>query len=146
MGKTPSRPSLPAQQTDDRRAIYEQDMETIRYRHAAKWSRFKTVSAIEGAALYVSFRGGLTVTESVLVMVLATLLLTVVFLLVNVDDRMMGAYGARVQEFEAAADAPFSVPSLGLVGWINPTVALTLGILAFNVAVIVRLVFWPLGL
>jgi hypothetical protein len=133
-------------QDDNRRAIYEQDMESIRYRHAAKWSRFQTVSAIEGAALYASFRGGLTTTESVLVMALATLLLTVVFLFVSMDDRMMLAYHERVHEFELSANKPLSGPSFGLFYRINPTRILTLGILAFNAAAIVRLVYWPVGL
>lgn len=136
----------PVSQGDDRRAIYEQDMESVRYRHAAKWSRFQTVSAIDGAALYVSFKGGLTGAESVLTMVLATLLLGLIFVLVNVDERTISAYGKRVREFETAANAPAVSVVFRPVSRFKPSYLLIYGILAFNVAVIARLAFWPAGL
>jgi hypothetical protein len=138
--------SSEASRAEDRRAIYQQDMESVRYRHGAKWSRFQTVSALEGAALYVSFRGGMSRTESVLLMVLVTLLLAVVVALVVTDERSMSAYCKRVREFE---DATGASPLNGIyypVVWFNPTYTLIAAVLVFNAAVIVRLAFWPSGL
>jgi len=132
--------------SEDRRTIYEQDMESVRYRHAAKWSRFQTVSAIEGAALYVSFRGGLSGTESVLIMVLGTLLLALIAALIITDDRCMAAYCDRVREFETLAGVSSLSGVYHPVSWINPTHTLIAGTLVFNAAVTVRLAFWPVGL
>jgi hypothetical protein len=136
----------PTSQGDDRRAIYEQDMESVRYRHGAKWGRFQTASAIEGAALYVSFKGGLTRTESVLTMVLATLLLAIIFGLVISDERTISAYGKRVREFENSASAAHVSGTFRPLSRFKASYLLIYGILAFNVAVIARLAFWPTGL
>lgn len=95
------------QQDDDRRVIYEQDMQSVRHHDSAKWSRFQTVSVIEGGALYAAFGEGLTPDGRILLFFAATMLIALVFVLAVIDDRITASYLARVREFEQAAGAPY---------------------------------------
>ncbi|MEA3011888.1 MAG: hypothetical protein QOD42_433 [Sphingomonadales bacterium] len=131
---------------DDRRAIYEQDTASVRYRDGQKWSRFQTASVIEGAALYVSFGAGLSRIEGVLIMLLGSALLALVFTLVAMDDRVMAPYLARIREFETAAGVPYQRGNFRPLFGVR-TSRLAMGaILIFNAAVVARLVLWPAGL
>lgn len=94
----------------------------------------------------MSFKAGLSRTESVLTIVLATLLLAVIFGLVVSDDRAMSAYGKRIAAFENSTGAPPPTGAWRRVSPVKPTHLLIFGVLAFNIAVIARLAFWPAGL
>ncbi|MFL6846662.1 MAG: hypothetical protein ACJ8ER_17485 [Allosphingosinicella sp.] len=135
----------PVSQGDDRRAIYEQDMESVRHREAAKWSKFQTVSAIEGAALYVCFEGGLNATESILLMVAASLLIVLAFWLVLIDEKVRMASLKRAVDFEKSAGTPYPEKAFYVLP-VQPSHLVMPGVLAFNVAIVARLAFWPSGL
>lgn len=79
-------------------------------------------------------------------MILATLLLAIIFALVNSDEKTISAYGKRVREFENSAGAPAVAGTFRPLSGFKASYILIYGILAFNVAVIVRLAFWPAGL
>jgi MFS-type transporter involved in bile tolerance (Atg22 family) len=47
-------------QPEDRREVYKQDWDNVRYQDNLRWSRFKTIAAIEGAYLFAVYGTSLT--------------------------------------------------------------------------------------
>lgn len=123
-----------------RKAIYEQDGHFLRYRDGLKWSRFQTVSAIEGAGLYGAFQmSTLSTLEHLGVMIVATLLIFLIFVLVFVDEKDVASHLERVKNFEIDAGYPYPPtkrrPLLGV-----KTTRYVMGVLLlFNLFVIGRL-------
>lgn len=126
-------------QGEDRRTIYEQDMQSVRYHDAAKWNRFQTVSVIEGAALYASFGSELSWVLRMCALILATGLIAMVFVIAIVDDRITASYLDRVREFEHAAGAPYRTGKTRPFLRLRMSRVLMTAILVFNAAALVWL-------
>lgn len=102
------------------------------------------VSVIEGATLYAAFGGGMSKTESVVLLFLASLLIGLVFAIAIDDRRIADIYFRRMLEFEKLAGAPLP-PGKKRSRFPVPQVAMG-AIVAFNVLAMVYLTVMPQGL
>jgi hypothetical protein len=67
------------------RTVYQQDWENVRYQDNLRWSRFQTISVIEGAFLYAAYNGNLNHFEALIIVSLGSILVLIVSLLAIKD-------------------------------------------------------------
>ncbi|MDB5583357.1 MAG: hypothetical protein JWR80_8533 [Bradyrhizobium sp.] len=132
---------------EDRRAVYQQDCDFMRYRDGRKWSRFQTISAIEGAALYAAFQvHGLGLGGASLILIVATTFIVLLCLQAITDDRALAAHLRRVREFEHRIGARFDLPNLRPFLGIKTSRVVMAVTLMFNLGVLVfRFRYWVGG-
>jgi len=84
------------------RIVYQQDCECMRYQGDLRWSRFKTISIIEGAFLLALYQFELKLIESFVIAVFGSVLVLIVSLLEVKDGYDVMAYYRRSVELEKA--------------------------------------------
>lgn len=93
--------------SDRRKAIYDQDCQFYRYQDGKKWSRFQTAALIEGAMLYGLFGPTTTgILEKRLLLIVGTLLVAISCAVSFKDQSDGDSYLDRIKDFEVAT-APF---------------------------------------
>jgi len=66
--------------------VYAQDCEFYRYMDKLKWSRFKTISVIEGAILYALYKEKLSPTTDIKVIILTGIIFIMLLSLLSMRD------------------------------------------------------------
>ena len=131
----PDAPSQSSQQA--RQAIYDQDCHFARYQDGLKWSRFQTASAIEAGCLYAAFQAGLESPESIVIMLLGTILILLLWALVIIDENKYFAHLRRAENFEASTGAPLAFWKISKI--LLPSRYAMAAIIVFNLAAIGKL-------
>jgi hypothetical protein len=81
--------------------IYTQDCEFYRYLESLKWSRFKTISVIEGAILFALFIKQITITLDIKILIIAGTLLTLLLSIFAFRDiNRQGRFLERIKNYE----------------------------------------------
>lgn len=83
---------------------HQQAWENCRYQDNLRWSRFQTVSVIEGAFLYAVYSGGLDALKSLIITVGGFLLVLIVSFLAIIDGRDAGYYFKYAKNLETAME------------------------------------------
>ena len=83
------------------RRVYEQDCENARYQDNLRWSRFKTISLIEGFFLVAAYQGDLRPFDVLIVVCFGCSLVLIVSLLAIKDGFDVDSYFDRINEVEA---------------------------------------------
>ena len=82
------------------RIVYQQACENMRYQDELRWSRFRTISIIEGAILLALYQFELKPIESFIIVLFGSLLVLMVSLLAIKDGWDAVAYYLRSVELE----------------------------------------------
>jgi len=82
------------------RMVYQQACENMRFQDDLRWSRFKTISVIEGAFLLALYQFQLRPIESLVIALLGSLLALIVSLLEMKDGEDARCYYRRSVELE----------------------------------------------
>ncbi len=121
---------------EDRRIIYQQDCESLRYQDKLFWSRFQTLVAIEGAAL------GVILTKTIeghpaIILAFGNLLLVVLISLLALKDRTHSKdFLARMRKYEENKVDEIKSKVLPINGFIF-TVIVSVLLLALNIYLII---------
>ncbi len=120
------------------RTVYQQDYENIRYQDDLRWSRFKTISVIEGAFLYAAYSDKLGPVEALFIIIFGSILVSIVSLLAVKDGRDAESHIERVKILEATMTIrPITTrPLFGKVRGAHLTKIALLIINVFNILVI----------
>ncbi len=97
---------LTMQDCEKRMAIYEQDCEFYRHHDDLKWSRFQTITLLEGAVLLALYQLQLQLLERRIWMVFGFILVGILCLLALKDENDENGHENRMKEYEADT-APF---------------------------------------
>lgn len=89
-----------ANEMENVRIVYQQACENMRYQDDLRWSRFKTISIIEGAFLLALYQFNLRPIESLVIAVFGSLLVLIVSLLEIKDGYDAKHYHTRSVELE----------------------------------------------
>jgi len=136
-----SEPVETAPADEVRKAIYDQDCAFNRHRHIVQWTRFNTVAIVEGGALLAAYQvRGLQDFERIGVLLFATLLIALIFLLVVADEKDIAAHLRRIRAYEAATPFEARHPFWGK--WAIRAAIALIGL--FNLTVIGRFACCPL--
>jgi len=92
--------------SEERLAIYNQDGEFYRHHDNLKWSRFQTITALEGAVLLAIYQLTLGAWEQRMWMIFGFLLVAILCLLALKDENDENGHENRIKEFEQSI-APF---------------------------------------
>ena len=96
--------------------IYEEDCEFYRYQDRLKWSRFQTVSLIEGAVLFAILKIKLNPFVEILIMVCGFLIVLLGCILSWIDQYDANNHLKRIKKFEEESKVPFPESSKIITG------------------------------
>ena len=99
--------------------VYKQAHECYQYQDQLKWSRFKTLSVVEGALLVAVGKGEFDQAELRTFMVFASLLVLILCILSARDRVDARVYLSRIKEYEQNEGFKFPVPTWAklVTGW-----------------------------
>ena len=84
----------------DERVIYEQDCESFRYQDKLFWSRFQTLSVLEGAAIWAVFFSNLSGCPLPVLAIAAFAVVTLICIIALKDYNDAGNFLARMDKYE----------------------------------------------
>lgn len=84
----------------DRRAIYQQDCESFRYQDKLFWSRFQTLSVLEGAAIWAVFFSNLVGCPIRILAIAAVLVVSLVCMIALKDYDAAENFLVRMDKYE----------------------------------------------
>ncbi len=84
----------------DERVIYEQDCETFRYQDKLFWSRFQTLSVLEGAAIWVVFFSNLAGCPLLILALAAFMVVTLICIIALKDHNDASNFLIRMEKYE----------------------------------------------
>lgn len=121
------------------KAVYDQDWNNCRYQDQLRWSRFKTISLIEGAFLYGSRTTNLESKEILYVLILGTILVFIVSALAIKDESDARSHIERTKRFEDSWEVEELVPQ-SIFYWLKGWFLMSSALFVLNVFNIVWLV------
>jgi len=129
------------------RTIYEQDCESLRYHDGVKWSRFQTVTLIEGGALVAAFGDVFNFSPlgRLCLVFAASVLIALIYLLLYVDDNNAGGHLSRIRRFENSVDRPYPKGNTRPLANIRTSRHIMAVVLVCNASVIGLLAWRALG-
>jgi hypothetical protein len=96
--------------------VYQQDCENVRYQDALRWSRFQTVAAIEGGALYAVLGADLGRPLTLWILLASLLLIVLLAMLAKKDQNDMRAHIDRLRRLENELEVRNLVPGPAVLG------------------------------
>lgn len=85
---------------EDQRVVYQQDCESFRYQDKLLWSRFQTLSAIEGAVVWALLYSSISGVSSIVIAFAATIVVFLFCVIAYKDYKDSKLFIDRVSEFE----------------------------------------------
>jgi len=123
---------------EDRRAVYQQDCESFRYQDKLLWSRFQTLSVIEGAVAGTVLLSGIKGIPAIIIAFVGLIVVFLICVLAYKDHGDSKLFTTRLSKFERDSGADPIEPKRVLGMNAKTAIRVIFGILlVFNVYLII---------